>query len=112
MSSEGELRHRPQTETVRTPVTGTFSANDSREKPLDVVNEKAGLKRVDVESLADSSDVGVLDNERELASHVISVHDDPSLNPWTFRSWFIGIGLSAFGGVLGMFMFPLEYHPR
>lgn len=26
--------------------------------------------------------------------------DDPSLNPWTFRVWFTGLGLSCFGGVL------------
>jgi len=44
---------------------------------------------------------GVLSDERDIATHVISVDDDPSLNPWTFRAFFIGIGLSAFGGVLG-----------
>ncbi|KAG2134272.1 OPT oligopeptide transporter protein-domain-containing protein [Suillus cothurnatus] len=43
---------------------------------------------------------GVLSDERDIATHVISVDDDPSLNPWTFRAFFIGIGLSAFGGVL------------
>jgi len=47
------------------------------------------------------SEEGVLSNERDIATHVISVDDDPSLNPWTFRAFFIGIGLSAFGGVLG-----------
>jgi OPT family small oligopeptide transporter len=30
----------------------------------------------------------------------VSIHDDPSLNPWTIRAFVIGIGLSAFGGVL------------
>jgi hypothetical protein len=43
----------------------------------------------------------VLQNEREIATHVISVDDDPSLSPWTFRAVFIGLGLSAFGGSLG-----------
>lgn len=50
---------------------------------------------------ADSnSEEGVLSNERDIATHVISVDDDPSLNPWTFRAFFIGLGLSTFGGVL------------
>jgi OPT family small oligopeptide transporter len=56
----------------------------------------------DIESAtfdADSEE-GVLSNERDIATHVISVDDDPSLNPWTFRAFFIGIGLSTFGGVL------------
>ena len=50
----------------------------------------------------DSSDDGrVLSDARDLVAHVISIEDDPSLNPWTFRVLVIGIGLSAFGGVLG-----------
>ncbi|KAG1807603.1 OPT oligopeptide transporter protein-domain-containing protein, partial [Suillus subaureus] len=52
---------------------------------------------VDVDS---NSEEGVLSNERDIATHVISVDDDPSLNPWTFRAFFIGLGLSTFGGVL------------
>jgi hypothetical protein len=61
----------------------------------------------DVESAtfdADSEE-GVLSNEREIATHIISVDDDPSLNPWTFRAFFIGLGLSTFGGVLGELFF-------
>lgn len=46
------------------------------------------------------SEEGVLSNERDIATHIISVDDDPSLNPWTFRALFIGLGLSTFGGVL------------
>ena len=46
----------------------------------------------------------VLYSEREIVTHIISVDDDPSLNPWTFRALFIGLGLSAFGGSLGMFI--------
>ena len=43
----------------------------------------------------------VLDSERDIATNIISVHDDPNLNPWTLRAFVIGFGLSAFGGVLG-----------
>jgi len=49
----------------------------------------------------DHSDEDILSNERDIATYVISVDDDPTLNPWTFRSFFLGLGLSAFGGVLG-----------
>ncbi|KAG1878204.1 OPT oligopeptide transporter protein-domain-containing protein [Suillus subluteus] len=46
------------------------------------------------------SEEGVLSDERDIATNVISVDDDASLNPWTIRAFFIGLGLSAFGGVL------------
>ena len=76
----------------------------SDEKQADFeTSEKVLHSKSDVES---SSGTGtdsdtILQNERDLVTHIISIHDDPSLNPWTFRSFFIGIGLSAFGGVLG-----------
>ncbi|KAF8120134.1 OPT oligopeptide transporter protein-domain-containing protein [Boletus edulis] len=44
----------------------------------------------------------VLHSEREIAAHVVSVDDDPSLNPWTFRAFSLGLGLSAFGSSLGI----------
>ena len=52
---------------------------------------------------AHDSDINfaVLDSERDIATNIISVHDDPNLNPWTLRAFVIGFGLSAFGGVLG-----------
>ncbi|TID15601.1 OPT superfamily oligopeptide transporter [Venturia nashicola] len=37
---------------------------------------------------------------KDLATEVIHAEDDPGLNPWTFRVWFLGIGLSTFGGSL------------
>ncbi|KZV70159.1 OPT superfamily oligopeptide transporter [Peniophora sp. CONT] len=56
-------------------------------------------KERDSESL-DGGMTAVLQDERDIATHVISVDDDPSLSPWTFRAFVLGIGLSAFGGVL------------
>lgn len=70
---------------------------------LSPVDEKTYYTKTDVESHSeetDSSSETVLEDERDIATHVISVEDDPSLNPWTFRSFFIGLGLSCFGGVL------------
>ncbi|KAJ7070868.1 OPT oligopeptide transporter [Mycena amicta] len=35
------------------------------------------------------------------SQRLISLHDDPTLPVWTFRLWFLALGLSAFGAVLG-----------
>ncbi len=46
----------------------------------------------------------VLQDERDIVTHVLSVDDDPSLRPWTLRAFVIGIGLSAFAGALGKYL--------
>jgi hypothetical protein len=79
--------------------------------PTESLNEKRSFDR-DVEDASDAdkpdtdvdgeSTVGVLNDARDIVTHVISVEDDPSLSPWTFRTLVIGLGLSTFGGVLGM----------
>ena len=33
-------------------------------------------------------------NMEEIALYALHVEDDPSLNPWTFRTWFLGASLS------------------
>ena len=72
------------------------------EKQLSPLDEKGTFKQAEIDSADDAdSSFGVLDNERDLITHVISVHDDPTLNPWTVRAFVVGLGLSAFGGVLG-----------
>ncbi|KAJ7446480.1 OPT oligopeptide transporter [Mycena galericulata] len=35
------------------------------------------------------------------STRLISLHDDPTLPVWTFRLWFLSLGLSSFGAVLG-----------
>ena len=35
---------------------------------------------------------------RDLVTEILEVKDDPTQNPWTFRLWFIGIGMSVFAG--------------
>jgi hypothetical protein len=35
---------------------------------------------------------------RDLVTQILLVEDDPTLNPWTFRMWLIGIGISVFAG--------------
>ncbi|KAG6821323.1 hypothetical protein H0H93_000184 [Arthromyces matolae] len=81
-----------------------MATNLPSEKHIMDIEQKIDSKREDVESVEfeDShASEFVLENERDIATRVISVEDDPSLNPWTIRAFVIGIGLSAFGGVLG-----------
>jgi hypothetical protein len=33
---------------------------------------------------------------RDLVAEVLELSDDPTLSPWTFRMWFLGICLSLF----------------
>ena len=44
----------------------------------------------------------VLETPSDFASALVSLEDDPETYIHTFRTWFIGIGLSVFGAVLGM----------
>ncbi|KAG5220733.1 OPT superfamily [Salix suchowensis] len=65
------------------------------------IYEKKQYLNTDIESTqdvdADSDFGGVLENERDIATHILTVTDDPSLNPWTVRAFVLGMGLSAFG---------------
>ncbi|GAB7362576.1 hypothetical protein MBLNU230_g2891t1 [Neophaeotheca triangularis] len=45
-------------------------------------------------------DILPVETARDLVTEVLHVEDDPTLNPWTFRVWFTGLGLSCFGGAL------------
>ncbi|KAJ7592901.1 OPT oligopeptide transporter protein-domain-containing protein [Mycena floridula] len=66
------------------------------------IDEKTDFEKInDVESVDNSnSDFAVLEDERDIATHVITVHDDETLNAWTLRAVILGLALSAFGGVL------------
>lgn len=39
-------------------------------------------------------------SDGDIVTHIISLHSDPSLNPWMFHAFFIRFGLPAFSGVL------------
>jgi hypothetical protein len=87
---------------LKPPLVAGPGTSLSNEKQTDFgTSEKDPYSKTDVESTTRTDSVVVHRNERDIVTQVISVHDDPSLNPWTFRSFFIGIGLSAFGGILG-----------
>ena len=79
-------------------VKNTLPDHEKQLPPLDNEKDKQG----DISSAPESDiDFGVLDSERDIATNIIIVQDDPSLNPWTLRAFVLGFGLSAFGGVLG-----------
>ncbi|KAF7316671.1 OPT oligopeptide transporter [Mycena chlorophos] len=81
------------------PAGSRTSVSDEK---LSTTDEKHDLKGSDIE-VADQPAEGefeVLHDERDIATHVIDVEDDETLSPWTFRAFFLGLGLSAFGGVL------------
>ncbi|KAK8118886.1 uncharacterized protein PG998_003512 [Apiospora kogelbergensis] len=47
-----------------------------------------------------------VNNMAEIGLHALHIEDDISLNPWTFRTWFIGLGLSALSSSLAtVYMF-------
>ena len=72
------------------------------EKQLSPLDSKHAYKQDEIESERNGdSSFGVLDSERDIVTNIISVHDDPNLNPWTLRAFVVSLGLSAFGGVLG-----------
>ncbi|CAK5278568.1 unnamed protein product [Mycena citricolor] len=70
--------------------------------PATPVDEKRSPSEDDIETAGDPGDdeFAVLHDERDIATHVITVEDDETLNPWTIRAFVLGLGLSAFGGVL------------
>ncbi|KAJ2918838.1 hypothetical protein MD484_g1624, partial [Candolleomyces efflorescens] len=42
-----------------------------------------------------------IETDTDVATRLISLEDDPTLPAFTFRMWFLGVGLSCFGAVLG-----------
>ncbi|KAH9176603.1 OPT oligopeptide transporter protein-domain-containing protein [Lactarius sanguifluus] len=80
------------------PLVPEPSFSDEKQAEFET-SEKVPYSKIDVE-VTTKTGIIALQNERDIVTHVISIYDDPSLNPWTFRSFFIGLGLSAFGGIL------------
>lgn len=97
---------------------GAESSSSKDEKNEKIATEpyEAELPRYTDEE-GHGGDVNHLDTAEDIVTSVIHVVDDPTLNPWTFRMFFIGecglftfnnlkvliipgMGLSAFGAVL------------
>ena len=102
MHDQGSIVH-PDSDRTTINRVPSISEDKSSRKDEKSYGVKADLEAASNPPIDDASDI-VLHSEREIATHVISVDDDPSLNPWTFRAFFLGLGLSAFGGSLGEFI--------
>ncbi|KAJ7816982.1 OPT oligopeptide transporter [Mycena olivaceomarginata] len=66
-------------------------STSSIEKTMET--EKVAITEVDSE---EDVDIGVIENAEDVAIQIISTYDDPTLPSITFRSIFLGVGLSAF----------------
>lgn len=45
--------------------------------------------------------VSISETDADYAIRLISLEDDPTHPIWTFRMWFLSLGLSCFGAVIG-----------
>ncbi|KAG6827810.1 hypothetical protein H0H92_010388 [Tricholoma furcatifolium] len=98
-----------------------FPAHPIGEPKESLSDEKHDVKRDSVE-IAESlhgdvyDDLRVIDmgedgKERpietdiDVATRLISLEDDPTLPAFTFRMWFLGLGLACFGSVLGQIFY-------
>ncbi|EIM86534.1 OPT oligopeptide transporter [Stereum hirsutum FP-91666 SS1] len=91
MEASPELKHRPS------------RVSDSDEKADDYVDaDVVDEEKANSDSISDDTEsVKVIEKAEEVAIEIISTQDDPDLPILTFRAVFLGIGLSAFGAVLG-----------
>jgi hypothetical protein len=73
---------------------------EERAQHIEYLDKAQNLSTTDSDNdiEAEKESKGRLDNARDLVTEVLSLEDDPTLNPWTFRMWFIGIGMSVFAG--------------
>ncbi|KAG6915154.1 hypothetical protein DXG01_012971 [Tephrocybe rancida] len=46
-----------------------------------------------------------IETDIDVATRLISLEDDPTLPAFTFRMWFLGLGLACFGSVLGQIFY-------
>lgn len=79
------------------PVHSRFSNDDEKEKDFGTVSV------LDPESQTSDSDSDVISHpasKDDVLRHTLHLEDDPSLPAITFRSVFLGLGLSAFGGTI------------
>ncbi|KAJ6452376.1 OPT oligopeptide transporter [Mycena vitilis] len=92
------------------------SGSFADEKGLNLHDNKVNLDDIEEvgEVFADGPrliDLGVDGTERPIetdadyATRLISLDDDPTLRVFTFRMWFLGLGLSCFSAVLGQIFY-------
>ncbi|KAA1476039.1 OPT oligopeptide transporter [Dentipellis sp. KUC8613] len=78
----------------------TASENSEFQEKVDLKDVSVDEEKVvDVDAASVSTEI--IENAEDVAVQIISTDDDPTLPVLTFRSIFLGVGLSAFGSVLG-----------
>ena len=74
--------------------SASFSKNSSGSESPKATNEKAdygmAAPAYDEEEAGHTGKLRV-ENAEQLVTSVLSVDDDPTLNAWTFRMWFLGM---------------------
>ncbi|KAJ3513900.1 hypothetical protein NLJ89_g2700 [Agrocybe chaxingu] len=71
---------------------------DGKERPI-------GESLVSCPSYSYLTILYLVETDVDIATRLISLEDDPTLPAFTFRMWFLGIGLSCFGAVLGQIFY-------
>jgi hypothetical protein len=100
MASKQEGNITSQTGTGLTPTMSGKKESDAQRIEFFTDREKNANGSINSESEGEkeSHKKKAPKTARELVSEILMVEDDPTVNPWTFRMWFIGIGVSVFGG--------------
>lgn len=65
------------------------SSEGNEKGDFEVVTD-TGLPTYDVQAEDHFGEPDVVETAKDIVTHVLHVDDDPSLNPWTFRMFFIG----------------------
>jgi hypothetical protein len=63
--------------------------DEKSQSKLSVSKDSSSLQQYDAENNSEGDDL-VVSTAEEIITHVIHVDDDPTLNPWTFRMFFLG----------------------
>jgi hypothetical protein len=82
------------------PVLDTAKKEEEKPEHIEYLDKAHNLSTTDSDNdiEGEKESKGRLESARDLVTAVLSLEDDPTLNPWTFRMWFIGIGMSVFAG--------------
>ncbi|KAJ7207394.1 OPT oligopeptide transporter [Mycena haematopus] len=85
-------------------------ASDTKAQVISDIDSDVGevcedIRAIDLDADGKERAIGmvlfVFETASDWSTRLISLQDDPSLPVWTFRLWFLSLGLSAFGAVLG-----------
>ncbi|KAJ6508507.1 OPT oligopeptide transporter [Mycena sanguinolenta] len=92
-----------------TPTAGTLPEflADSKSHSTGSIDKKLELdsEKVDVTEVGEEEEIGVIEKAEDVALQILSTYDDPTLPCITFRSIFLGVGLSAFSSVATIYTF-------